>query len=409
MVAVASRRRPLYYRPYRRRNFNWEPLYYLLNHHVPQQVVADAFKIPQQTLSDHYSKYRRARETDNQTLLAEALGRSDGRKRSHRALSDAAEQEVYEEYSSALRHNKAFTGGNLASAALRAYRRDHPYWTRSTGRTSFSAASDFRRRFERDHHIRHKLVRKRHRPNTYPDEERLWTEATTFFEKVNMALERCSPAMVVNMDETSLKVVMTPRQGLGNIGGGPLNVVHKTKAKTAVTMVVAITASGRKLRPALLVKGKTNRSVTKFKLPKLIEPILCDKGWMDGNVMIEWIDQILLPYADGRQCVLIVDDLPAHQTPRVRRHLREHNVELILVPGWLTADYQPLDVGFFGPLKSIMSALWRHRMLIGDDQTDSLAGMIQNFVAAYNGIPSLDVRRAFRDAGITSVADSPGQ
>jgi hypothetical protein len=130
---------------------------------------------------------------------------------------------------------------------------------------------------------------------------------------------------------------------------------------------------------------------------------------MDGNVMIEWIDQILLPYANGRPCVLIVDDLPAHQTPRVRRHLQEHNIELILVPGWLTADYQPLDVGFFGPLKSMMSALWRHRMLVGDDETDSLAGMIQNFVVAYNGLRSIDVRQAFRDAGITSVSDSRGR
>ena len=284
-------------------------------------------------MTQNTARYRRGLETNDQTLLAEALGRSDGRKRSHRALSDVAEQEVYEEYRSALRRNKAFTGGSLASVALRAYRRDHPYWTRSVGRIPFTAASNFRRRFERDHHIRHKLVRKRHRPNTYPDEERLWTEATAFFEQVNMALERCSRDMVVNMDETSLKVVMTPRQALGDIGGGPLNVFHKTKAKTAVTMVVAITASGRKLRPALLVKGKTNRSVTKYKLPKLIEPILCNKGWMDGNVMIQWIERILLPYADGRQCVLIIDDLPAHQTPRVRRHLMEHNVELILVPG----------------------------------------------------------------------------
>ena len=57
----------------------------------------------------------------------------------------------------------------------------------------------------------------------------------------------------------------------------------------------------------------------------------------------------------------------------------------------------------------MVSALWRHRMLIGDDQTDSLAGMIQNFVAAYDGIRSIDVRQAFRDAGITSVADSCGR
>jgi len=255
-------------RAYRRRNFNWQPLFDRLDNHESQASVAAIYGVPQPTLSIHYAKYRRGREIGDSRLIDEAVGRSDGRKRSHRTLSESEEQEIYEQYQSATRRRKGMTGGTLANAALRVYNRNHPHWTRSAGRYRFGAKSDWRARFLKDHNISRGVVRTRHRPNTYPTEEQLTSAAAVFHERIRLALETYPLKMIINMDETSLKVVSPPRVALRDKGKGPPVVFHKTKVKTAVTMVVAITASGSKLRPTLLVKGKTNRSLTKFALPK---------------------------------------------------------------------------------------------------------------------------------------------
>jgi len=122
---------------------------------------------------------------------------------------------------------------------------------------------------------------------------------------------------------------------------------------------------------------------------------------MDGSVMIEWIDHVLIPYADGVGCALIVDDLPAHQTPAIKAHCKNNNIELILVPGWLTGTLQPLDVGVFGKLKSIMIKDWTLAMASGDDYTDSPAGLMRRFIIAFKNISRHDVKKAFTLSGIS--------
>jgi DDE superfamily endonuclease len=232
------------------------------------------------------------------------------------------------------------------------------------------------------------------------------TESTEFFDRVNTAQTNYPPNLIINADETSAKVATSPLIALRDIGSGPPKVNSKANPKLAVSIVGAINANGSKLPSALLARGKTLRSLTKFDLPKPFTGILTPKGWMNGKAMIEWIDRVLLPYTKGVPCCLIVDDLPAHQTSAVLDHCHTNNVELILVPGWSTPYYQPLDVGVFGPLKHLMRHLWKDGIRRGDDTTETLRGLIQRFRTAQNGISKTAVKRAWEKAGITGIAES---
>ena len=120
------------------------------------------------------------------------------------------------------------------------------------------------------------------------------------------------------MDETSGKVVLPPRTGLRDIGSGQPIAIRVAKDKLATTMVGAITANGRQLPVAILAKGKTERSLKKFKLKRNIVGILTPKGWMNGNAFIEWMMRVLLAYTQGAPCALLCDDLSVHKTPAVR-------------------------------------------------------------------------------------------
>ena len=210
--------------------------------------------------------------------------------------------------------------------------------------------------------------------------------------------------MIINVDETSAKVVSPPRTALRDIGSGPAIAHHKSKDKLCVTVVAAITSNGGKLKSAVVTKGKTLLSLRKFKLPSSFVGLLNDRGWMNGLTFIEWIRRVVLPYTKGESCALMCDDLPVHKTPEVRRFCAQNSIELVLIPRWSTADYQPLDVGVFGPVKQIMRKDWKLQMRWGVHQTDTLAGMIERYRTAFERLTRTDTKNAFAKAGIVPLA-----
>jgi len=127
---------------------------------------------------------------------------------------------------------------------------------------------------------------------------------------------------------------------------------------------------------------------------------------MNGSTFIKWIRRVVLPYTKGEPCALMCDDLPVHKTPDVRGFCGENRIELVLIPRWGTAHYQPLDVGVFGPVKQMMRKEWKFHMRVGDHQTDTLAGMIDRYRTAFNRLTRTDIKHAFTNAGITSSADT---
>jgi len=213
------------------------------------------------------------------------------------------------------------------------------------------------------------------------------------------------PSMIINADETSGKVVSPPRTALRDIGSGQPTVFHKSGDKLCATIVSAITSNGRILHSAIVTKGKTQLSLRKFQLPGSIIGLLNESGWMTGATFIEWIGKVILKHSEGEPCVLMCDAHPSHKTESVLRFCEENKVELVLIPRWCTANYQPLDVGLFGPVKQIMRKEWKFQMRTGDRETDTLAGMIHRYSTALATISPSHVKNAFAKAGIISPTD----
>uniref|UniRef100_A0A0A9YD57 Tigger transposable element-derived protein 2 n=1 Tax=Lygus hesperus TaxID=30085 RepID=A0A0A9YD57_LYGHE len=80
-------------------------------------------------------------------------------------------------------------------------------------------------------------------------------------------------------------------------------------------------------------------------------------GWFDTHTFEDWFEFTMLPIL-RRQAgtkVLIGDNLSSHISVRVLNLCAQHNVRFIALPPNSTHILQPLDVGFFGPLKKV----WR--------------------------------------------------
>lgn len=76
-------------------------------------------------------------------------------------------------------------------------------------------------------------------------------------------------------------------------------------------------------------------------------------GWFDSVTFSDWFHRQFLPYSRrfGKRVVLIGDNLASHFSEEVIRSAAENDVAFVCLPRNSTHLCQPLDVGFFRPLK----------------------------------------------------------
>jgi hypothetical protein len=98
--------------------------------------------------------------------------------------------------------------------------------------------------------------------------------------------------------------------------------------------------------------------------------MVCTKTWMDGRslnvtlgrevsviLMIRILGPFLALHSESKFC-LVMDTMSAHKTNAVKRKLEELGVLVAFIPGGLTGELQPLDVGINYPFKHWMTSGW---------------------------------------------------
>ena len=66
---------------------------------------------------------------------------------------------------------------------------------------------------------------------------------------------------------------------------------------------------------------------------------------MTTELMIAWIDRILLPYVKQNHALLIIDSYEVHKCTAVLNHLQKHpNIHIGIIVGVTTSYSQPLDI-----------------------------------------------------------------
>ena len=91
-----------------------------------------------------------------------------------------------------------------------------------------------------------------------------------------------------------------------------------------------------------------------------------DNAWMDEDVMIAWVNEVLAPYVatapDHVVPILILDMYRCHMMSSVVQMIQELGVEVQHIPGGCTSLCQPVDVGFNKPFKDRMRRQWMNWM-----------------------------------------------
>ena len=166
-------------------------------------------------------------------------------------------------------------------------------------------------------------------------------------------------AVYINMDQTSIVFGDVGSTTIELRGARSVQVNSGLSPKDRVTAALAIVSDGTKLPPFVIFRGTEHGRIFR-EFTRTVDPyppdLICatqSKAWMTENMMHNWINQVLEPFAHartGRICLLL-DSFQVHLRESVRIRILEIGVELIFIPGGLTSDFQPLDVGINGPLK----------------------------------------------------------
>ncbi|KAK7910104.1 hypothetical protein WMY93_014788 [Mugilogobius chulae] len=224
------------------------------------------------------------------------------------------------------------------------------------------------------------------------------------------------PEHITNMDEVPLTFDIPVNRTVEKTGTRMVSILTTGNEKSSFTVVLGCQANGQKLPPMVIFKRKT---LPKEKFPAGVIIKANPKGWMDEDKMSEWLSEIYVKRPGGffhkHPSLLICDSMRAHLTDAIKKQVKQTNSSLAIIPGGLTKELQPLDIGVNRAFKVKLRAAWEQWMTEGEhtftktgrQRRASYATICQWIVDAWAKVSVSTVVRAFRKAGI--ISELPGE
>jgi hypothetical protein len=228
-------------------------------------------------------------------------------------------------------------------------------------------------------------------------EEELKVQSEEFKKNVRGAIEIFGPNFVFNMDETPAPFMEIPRSTWGDKGAKQKYVAKTLKRmKGGVTLMPTVSASGQKLKLAWINQGKTSWAIDKMSLPPDIFSFFSKKGWTTEEVMLDYLQKVIINHTKGRNCALILDDFGAHWTPAVQKAAEEGRIELIRVPKGMTSVLQPLDVSFNSQFKLLRILECQKEMIRNTGALEEKEKIVLRASVAYHKVTKEIVLRGWK-------------
>ena len=142
------------------------------------------------------------------------------------------------------------------------------------------------------------------------------------------------------------------------IGAVPAN--NEVKQGDRLTLALTVASNGEKLPPMAIYQAEPNVRVAR-EFSRVNNPYpqgihyMCNRSaWMIEPAMLEWIDLVIVSYAEAmghNNICMNLESFSVHRAIAVCERLSRLSIETIYIPGGLTKDLQPLDIGVNAPFK----------------------------------------------------------
>lgn len=122
------------------------------------------------------------------------------------------------------------------------------------------------------------------------------------------------------------------------------------------------------------------------------------RGWSTSDAMRTYLDQIIIPYTKGRECLLIWDVHASHIEfhESIREHCQKNKINTLIIPAGMTHIYQPCDTHVIGILKKRLSAIWSLKLYDNPDYETPLSIIIKDVCAIMQAISKVTIQKSFK-------------
>jgi hypothetical protein len=181
----------------------------------------------------------------------------------------------------------------------------------------------------------------------------------------NMEMHTVHPSLVVNVDQTGVRLVPSAAWTYEKCNSSSVAVVG-AEDKRQITACIASSLSGELLPLQLIFEGKTERSLpqkTAASIASLCHLTFSDNHWSSQKTMQQYVSEIVMPYAEtcirkhrlhaDAHIILVLDVWSVHKSEEFRLFLRTQHprIHLVFVPANCTSKLQVADVSLQRPFK----------------------------------------------------------
>lgn len=216
-----------------------------------------------------------------------------------------------------------------------------------------------------------------------------------------------------NADEVPVYFDMPRNYTVSAKGEKQITIKTTGYEKARVTVMLSITADGNKLPPYVILNRKT---IPKEEFCKDVIVRAQPNAWMTSDLMDDWLRSVWERRPGAlfkRNAMLVMDAFRGHLTDTVKNRLKRENCDLVVIPGGMTSQLQPLDVAVNKPFKDRVRKYYSE-WLCSEDHALTASGKIKKASAAnivewiskaWKEVPETVVKKSFLKCCLTNNED----
>lgn len=332
---------------------------------MPPTIARNAHGATAETVCRRWRKYQLGIAKDHAALVAIACGDVDGRRDNHRKFCREEEALLREEIDKENTDPNTYDIQRMALRIHNAHQDTSSFATTSstpTGRKQpFAASMMFAKRIKRDLHLsaqKPRFERKSKRVKGPEVEERRELEAIEFIDAVHRSVLRNGARFVINADEKSYKFIHLPHTLFAPVGDEHAPVIHSNHTnKEAFSMVFATTASGAKLKRAVIISPRGERAMRVFAHLTSLVHIFQAHRWFGYDTWCHYIEEVIKPFCNGHPATCVFDSANTHTRDICVDTAMEHDIYSVVVPKGATSTMQSNDVRVCLPLSALVGGV----------------------------------------------------
>ncbi|XP_063911278.1 uncharacterized protein LOC135128298 [Zophobas morio] len=181
-------------------------------------------------------------------------------------------------------------------------------------------------------------------------------EVTLFFKNLEDIMEKhmFTASKIYNMDETGISTVQDPGTIIAEKGQKRVGSVTSYERGKNITVICAVSAAGSYIPPMFIYPRK--RMSPQLCKGGPTEAIYhCSKnGWTNQALFVIWLKHFVkfAKPSSAEPILLIVDNHYSHVSLEAYIFCRENFIVVLSIPPHTSHRMQPLDIAFYGPLKT---------------------------------------------------------